>query len=140
MTGYLPPCNHRVELPKDHHFHCRHPQVQGRAAEGGLNVVTDSVCLGCLVRNQGVEAPRPAPAATPNAAEMALNFAKAAARHAMAGGKKATDEVRTQRLAICQECEFCESQDDVPFRCHHCGCYLQLKTGWASEHCPLAKW
>jgi hypothetical protein len=140
MASYLPPCQYRVPLAKAQHHHCRHCRVQGRPAEGNLNVVTDVQCLGCSERLRLCEEVRDEPNAAPSAVEMALNFAKAAAKHAMDGARKTTPEERTNRLAICSSCEFCESREEAPYRCTNCGCFLQVKTAWASEHCPLAKW
>ena len=40
-------------------------------------------------------------------------------------------------MLICQSCDFFDESSD---RCNHCGCFLKIKTSWASEKCPIDKW
>lgn len=43
--------------------------------------------------------------------------------------------IMVDRLTICSQCEF---RDE--YRCGICGCYLPLKTRWATEACPDDQW
>jgi len=49
----------------------------------------------------------------------------------------ATDEVFNQRLEVCKECEFYDSQQ---VRCRQCGCWLKYKAKYGEGSCPLGKW
>ena len=40
-------------------------------------------------------------------------------------------------LNICKSCEYF---NESLHQCRHCGCFLQIKTSWASEKCPIDKW
>jgi hypothetical protein len=46
-------------------------------------------------------------------------------------------EVKQQRLNICKKCEY---YDDSQVRCKHCGCFLNHKTNFALDSCPIDKW
>ena len=47
----------------------------------------------------------------------------------------APTEVKSERLAICNDCEHQENG-----MCNLCGCILQLKTGFSNMRCPVDKW
>jgi hypothetical protein len=49
----------------------------------------------------------------------------------------ATDEVVSQRLAICEECP---SIRKPRMQCVECGCLMLAKTKLKSVSCPLGKW
>jgi hypothetical protein len=76
----------------------------------------------------------------PGPLRTAANFAGAAMRHAAAGMPDASPEVAASRLAICRTnaCGFYRVGD----RCAHanCGCFLQVKTRWQDQHCPIGLW
>lgn len=46
-------------------------------------------------------------------------------------------EVKQQRLDICKQCEYYDSSQ---VRCKHCGCFLDHKTNFALDSCPIDKW
>lgn len=46
-------------------------------------------------------------------------------------------EIKQQRLDICKQCEY---YDAAQIRCKHCGCFLEHKTNFALDSCPLDKW
>jgi hypothetical protein len=81
----------------------------------------------------------------PGILQAAANFTRAAAVHIATGAKTAPDEVREQRLSICQACHLFNGT-----ACTHkqCGCSIKEKRGfidklsWASSKCPLdpPKW
>jgi len=48
-----------------------------------------------------------------------------------------SEEEKINRLNICRECEWFESENE---RCKKCGCWLAIKTYMKSEHCPINKW
>lgn len=75
----------------------------------------------------------------PSIFQQAINLGKATAKFLASGLRRATPEQQANRLAICRECDRYDA-DEV--RCRECGCYLQEKTSWASESCPLTppKW
>ena len=53
------------------------------------------------------------------------------------GFKNTSSEVKQKRLQICQECEYFNPS---LVQCKSCGCFLYIKTLWASEKCPIDKW
>ncbi len=63
-----------------------------------------------------------------------FRFIWAILKHLFIGGNVA-NEVYLNRLNYCKECE--HRDDQV---CSICGCYVDYKTRWASEECPLKKW
>lgn len=44
-------------------------------------------------------------------------------------------EVKKERMDICNGCE----KNDGG-KCRACGCYLEVKTKFASSYCPIMKW
>ena len=46
-------------------------------------------------------------------------------------------EVKQQRLDICKQCEY---YDPNQVRCKHCGCFLDHKTNFLLDSCPIDKW
>lgn len=75
----------------------------------------------------------------PSLAQKAANFAKASAKHVRNGMKSVTAQTKSNRLAVCNNCPFKVGAEDNP-TCNKCGCFLNIKTGWASESCPIGKW
>lgn len=76
---------------------------------------------------------------TPSLVQKAANFAKASAKHVSNGMKSVTAQTKSNRLAICNSCPHKVGTEDNP-TCAKCGCFLKIKTGWASEACPIGKW
>ena len=75
----------------------------------------------------------------PSMAQKAVNFAKASARHVSSGLKSVSEETKNIRLAICNTCPHKVGEENNP-TCNKCGCFLNIKTGWASQACPIGKW
>lgn len=48
-----------------------------------------------------------------------------------------SDEIREQRLETCRGCEW---YDEKQVRCKHCGCFLNEKTKFSLDSCPIGKW
>ena len=71
----------------------------------------------------------------PSVFQQAKNFTKAVARHAMNGGQSVPESVKQSRMEHCLGCEFLSGN-----RCSECGCFVDAKTDWASERCPVGKW
>lgn len=65
------------------------------------------------------------------------NFSNSLYNHMQSGFKQVDTKTKDKRLEVCKTCEFYE---DSLIRCKQCGCFLLIKTGWASEDCPLQKW
>ena len=53
------------------------------------------------------------------------------------GALEVSDEIKNQRLEICKTCEKYDAQQ---VRCVECGCFLEAKTSFALNSCPLEKW
>lgn len=66
------------------------------------------------------------------------NFIKAVTTHAMDGFLNVDKETEQARLSICKKCEHYINPDNPV--CNICKCYLNVKTRWASESCPIKKW
>lgn len=71
----------------------------------------------------------------PSLAQQAVNFARAATAHALAGMPKASNEEAARRLAICRA-NTC-GQYLPGDRCAKCGCRMEIKAAWAEQRCPL---
>ena len=67
----------------------------------------------------------------------AVNFINSIINHAYNNFKYLPNDKIKLRLDICNECEFLDKDS---FRCGLCGCYVKIKSGWASEKCPANKW
>jgi hypothetical protein len=79
---------------------------------------------------------------SPNFLDKAINFAKAATSHALAGFKTVPADVLEARLSTCETCDRLEGdlKDRTSWRCRECGCGLSLKANWQEQRCPLDKW
>lgn len=73
----------------------------------------------------------------PTLAERLANLAKASAKHLASGLKSANSEEVERRKSIC---EGCDQYDKEKGLCNKCGCFLNIKTLWATSVCPLGKW
>jgi tripartite-type tricarboxylate transporter receptor subunit TctC len=72
--------------------------------------------------------------------KQAVNFTGSVVKYVQSGMVNVSDQVKKERLEICKGCEkYNDSNKDNP-TCNECGCPLQVKTGWATESCPLKKW
>ena len=67
----------------------------------------------------------------------AVNFINSIINHAYNNFKYLPNDKIKLRLDICNECEFLDKDS---FKCGLCGCYVKIKSGWASEKCPANKW
>jgi ribosomal protein L32 len=65
------------------------------------------------------------------------NLSRSLFHHAKDGFKNVESDLQKRRLEICQKCEYYK-EDNIS--CKKCGCYLLIKTSWASESCPVGKW
>jgi hypothetical protein len=50
---------------------------------------------------------------------------------------KVPDSVRSQRIEICQSCNFLFKPTK---NCTKCGCFMEVKTWLPSASCPINKW
>lgn len=77
----------------------------------------------------------------PSLVDKAINFSKAAVKHAMRGSPKCTDDEINYRYNICKSCEHFQNNT-----CKLCGCNLvreriyMNKLAWADQSCPIKKW
>lgn len=46
-------------------------------------------------------------------------------------------KVQEERMSVCRSCEF---YDEKEIRCTQCGCWLEAKTKFSLDSCPLQKW
>jgi hypothetical protein len=69
-----------------------------------------------------------------NLAEFSFELIK---RALMSEALLVSDEVQSQRMQICTSCE---KYDKLQDRCVECGCFIQPKTRYALDSCPLHKW
>lgn len=76
---------------------------------------------------------------SPNILQKAKNFAKASAGYAASGFENVSDQVKSHRMQICNSCEFLSDSEENP-ECSKCGCFVNIKTSWGSESCPVGKW
>lgn len=65
------------------------------------------------------------------------NASRSIANYAKGGFANVSNNVQEERMLICQSCEFFDKTKEI---CLKCGCYLSIKTRWASESCPEGKW
>lgn len=72
---------------------------------------------------------------SPGLIRSGLNLAAAIAKYIAAGCPRVTEQIYTERLTICGECNLCRRG-----KCLNCGCYVERKAKMATEACPLAKW
>lgn len=74
----------------------------------------------------------------------ARNLGRALAEEAaaiMLGHAAVTDDEKAARLEICRNCERVdEGKTRAKDRCLECGCFIEKKTSWRSQSCPLGKW
>ena len=67
----------------------------------------------------------------------AQSFLNSLVGHMANGFQSVDDAIKEQRLSICRECEHFSEKNS---KCHLCGCFLKIKTSWASEECPIGLW
>lgn len=74
----------------------------------------------------------------PSIIKKATNFAKATLEHIATGSQEVPPDIKRQRLEICHEnkCNHYKKEDES---CKECGCFLDIKTSWADQECPLFK-
>jgi formamidopyrimidine-DNA glycosylase len=81
------------------------------------------------------------PKELPSLKDMAKGFigsAKDVLTGAIQGdGILVTEEVYTERMSICNGCEFFRKEDK---RCSQCGCFMETKTRFKKTYCPIHKW
>lgn len=78
----------------------------------------------------------------PSKAKMAVNFSQAVVTDIATGRqRRSVKEAETILEAFCKgngtACEWYRPSDK---RCAACGCYLEKKVAWKSQHCPMNKW
>ena len=72
--------------------------------------------------------------------EKASNLTQSLIKHAANGFISASIPIQQERLNICKQCDKYDNLNPENPTCKECGCYLNIKTAWASESCPLKKW
>lgn len=73
---------------------------------------------------------------SPSLLQKAQNFTTSIINHISNGMIKVSDSIKEERMNICKSCPFFNPNNT----CNKCGCFLEVKTGWASEKCPEGKW
>jgi len=89
---------------------------------------------------QATSQPNPEPPPAPGLVKKAKNFVKSAMKHMATGMSLVPKSTQAQRLFICESCEFYDKSNPKNPSCKKCGCFLNIKTSWASEKCPIDKW
>lgn len=65
------------------------------------------------------------------------NFIDSSIKHLLNNMDNVNEDIAISRISICESCEFFDKNS---VRCNSCGCFLKIKTRWASEKCPIGKW
>ena len=65
------------------------------------------------------------------------NFMMSMANVVKSGGKHVTEEVRQERIRLCESCEHFQGKTR---QCGICRCFLDLKTRFSTEECPIGRW
>lgn len=89
---------------------------------------------GAAYRHQWGE---PEPSTFPPLFRQAINYAMAKARHVAGGSEEVTERTSQRRLEVCQQCSSYRPEEK---RCVECGCFVEIKSNWATSFCPLGKW
>jgi hypothetical protein len=92
------------------------------------------------INNSKKSMSKPVQTQSPSFIEKAKNFTKSVINHVAKGMVKVSDTVKQERMDICKSCPFFNQTDPKNPTCNKCGCFLDVKTGWASEKCPEGKW
>lgn len=71
----------------------------------------------------------------PTVIQQTKNFITSSVKHITTGMKTVPEEVKKERLDICNSCEHYKDN-----RCAQCGCFMSIKAEWAEQQCPLKKW
>lgn len=142
MRSQLPACDWRVKTPMADRFYCRHSAIVSQSG-----IVHDAACRVCPVRLQPNPSPRPertddqirvaldSLTAMPAFSEQLWNLSRALKEFVADGMKTVTREALSERLRICDECEFRTGD-----RCTRCGCHLTLKAQGRIFQCPENRW
>jgi ribosomal protein L32 len=105
--------------------------------------ISHTTCHNCGIYNGGhvnTYQVQPEPSGNqkePSIIKKAANLSSSFVKHAKDGFKKTKSSLQQSRMEICRSCEF---YDELGNGCKNCGCYLAIKTSWASESCPIGKW
>jgi len=73
----------------------------------------------------------------PSTIDKAKSLVEAVSKFAMSGFETVDSETKNSRLEICNSCDRMNKENRT---CLECGCFLDIKTGWATEKCPIGKW
>jgi hypothetical protein len=78
--------------------------------------------------------------AGPSLIKKAITLGTAVVREAINSTDLSANEKKA-RMDICSsnECGYFQTNGGDP-KCGHCGCFLNFKTAWAGEQCPIGKW
>lgn len=74
----------------------------------------------------------------PNVVTKTKTFTSSLLGHLKNGLRRVDKKTQNKRMSICKECEFFSGGENP--NCGKCGCYLNIKTAWQSESCPIYKW
>lgn len=77
---------------------------------------------------------------SPGIIDRMINLTNSTVRYIKNGFVNVSDLVKKERLDICQKCDKYSNENPENPTCNECGCFLNIKTAWASESCPLKKW
>ena len=118
---------------QNQHNCCHFPDI----IEGAEGIKICTICGHNYSKPQKESSNHDAPSEPkmPPLIKQAANLAKATVRHVANMGRNTPDMVMKSRLEICNDCD-----KNNNGRCSECGCFVDVKTSWASEACPLGHW
>jgi len=80
------------------------------------------------------------PKQMPSVGTMAKGFVREGAKYLKAGRPKRSEVEQTACRLICVQCGHYQEKSKLGPRCSKCGCCVNLKTRWATAHCPEGLW
>lgn len=87
---------------------------------------------GCLIYEDRIESRSNE---FPTIVQQIKNVVNSTAKHIYTGLKTVPEEVKQERLAICNSCPHYKEN-----RCTKCGCFMNIKAGWSEQACPIGEW
>lgn len=131
----LADCEFRRLTPNVNVYFCAHTNVISRNCQ-----VTKAICRSCTTWQLPCVTPRlPTDCGhgdgAPSLIQMAWNLIDSIAEFVADGATMVDKDEYSQRLTICDSCEFRKGN-----RCRRCGCNLKLKAAGRAFQCPEGKW
>ena len=91
-------------------------------------------CCGSKERNN------PGDAKKPSISSMAKDAVSTLYKHASDSFSKTEEDIRRNREATCDKCEFMGKEGIWTGRCMKCGCFMKIKAKMKTAKCPIGRW